>query len=107
MHTRVLIVAALVVAAAAAAATPVPHADTALSPLAFLLPAPPLAARPAGARALPARRARAPHETQHYETQHYLKHPLWPTASVRVPALKASAGPVVEIEKSILFIEAL
>jgi hypothetical protein len=101
MHTRVLIVAALVVAAAAAAATPVPHADTALSPLAFLLPAPPLAARP------PARRARAPHETQHYETQHYLKHPRWPTASVRMPALKASAGPVVEIEKSILFIEAL
>ena len=69
MHTRVLIVAALVVAAAAAAATPVPHADTALSPLAFLLPAPPLAARPAGARALPARRARAPHETQHYEPE--------------------------------------
>ena len=63
MHTRVLIVAALVVAAAAAAATPVPHADTALSPLAFLLPAPPLAARP------PARRARAPHETQHYEPE--------------------------------------
>ena len=47
MHTRVLIVAALVVAAAAAAAaatTPVPPADNAFSPLAFLLPAPPLAA---------------------------------------------------------------